>query len=444
MKRPQLPCSGFQSSHSTARRRSRHLARPLCATFLTASVLLAALFGSASAAPLRQGPAGAAFYTPPPNALSAGHHGSLIWARPLLDSAAFASASKNWLILYRSTDASGNPVVVSGTVAIPRGKPPVGGWPVISWAHGTTGVANICAPSREGMPNVPKNTVNPIENVYLSHWLERGYAVLKTDYQGLGTPGLLPYMVGEDAARDATDIVYAARQLDPQLGKNWVVMGHSEGGGTALYTAYLGPIYGQGLHLKAAVALSPYSHIAMQMQYAESHRGTLQAYPEIPSIFLGAKTAAPGIDLSSLLTPIGKKVMEKVNALCTQGMGKYLKTHNVRVLGQLFKTSANFVAINNIIARFDDVGNIRPSVPLLIVQADNDYIVRKQFTDMTVRTLNTLGAGVTYHVIHVTDKGKAPTNHQATIPETRAYVEKWTSQWLPPTPGVEEKLGSNH
>ena len=32
-------------------------------------------------------------------------------------------------------------------VLIPAGSAPVGGWPVIAWAHGTSGMARICAPS---------------------------------------------------------------------------------------------------------------------------------------------------------------------------------------------------------------------------------------------------------------------------------------------------------
>ena len=39
---------------------------------------------------------------------------------------------------------------MSGTLTVPKGKAPKGGWPVIAWAHGTTGIADSCAPSREG------------------------------------------------------------------------------------------------------------------------------------------------------------------------------------------------------------------------------------------------------------------------------------------------------
>src|SRR5882757_10971201 len=43
---------------------------------------------------------------------------------------------------YRSTSGLGYPVVVSGVVLTPAGAAPPGGWPVVSWAHGTTGVSD--------------------------------------------------------------------------------------------------------------------------------------------------------------------------------------------------------------------------------------------------------------------------------------------------------------
>ena len=70
---------------------------------------------------------------------------------------------------------------MSGTVAIPKGKAPKGGWPVVSWAHGTIGAADACAPSKIAMPGA-------YDQKLLNRWLKAGYAVVRTDYEGLGTP----------------------------------------------------------------------------------------------------------------------------------------------------------------------------------------------------------------------------------------------------------------
>lgn len=62
-------------------------------------------------------------------------------------------------ILYSSTDGVGGtkPVVVSGAVFLPAGTPPQGGWPIVAWAHGTMGMADVCAPSWYGslLPRQP-------------------------------------------------------------------------------------------------------------------------------------------------------------------------------------------------------------------------------------------------------------------------------------------------
>src|SRR4051812_45216035 len=136
---------------------------------------LAALLAAASpaTAKVRKGPAGVAFYTPP-EPLPGKTHGDAIWARTPTGSAALASAGRNRLLLYRSTGIDGKPVAVSGTVSLPKGKAPRGGWPVITWGHGTTGIADQCAPSRDTADN-PAHAFNAYIYPLLNSWLKRGY-----------------------------------------------------------------------------------------------------------------------------------------------------------------------------------------------------------------------------------------------------------------------------
>ena len=96
------------------------------------------------------------------------------------------SAKSNTLLLYRSTSVDGKTVAVSGTVAVPKGKAPKGGWPVITWAHGTVGHRRrLRAVARR---HAQANYDSPL----LNRWLKAGYAVVRTDYEGLGTPGDAP------------------------------------------------------------------------------------------------------------------------------------------------------------------------------------------------------------------------------------------------------------
>ena len=116
---------------------------------LLALLLVAAAPASAK---VRTGPAGDAFYTPP-SPLPGTGHGDLIWARAITGEPAMKSAARNVLVLYRSVGTDGSPIAVSGTVSLPKGKAPKQGWPAISYDHGTTGIADQCAPSRDAVDN---------------------------------------------------------------------------------------------------------------------------------------------------------------------------------------------------------------------------------------------------------------------------------------------------
>ena len=156
---------------------------------LTGILILAAPVLAAPAnAAVRSGPPGNDFYTPPAS-LPKGPHGTPVWQRKLTGPAVLKGAKSNTLLLYRSTAVDGSTVAVSGDVAIPKGRAPKGGWPVISWAHGTVGIADACAPSKVG---TQANYDSPL----LNRWLKAGYAVVRTDYEGLGTPGVHPFLVG--------------------------------------------------------------------------------------------------------------------------------------------------------------------------------------------------------------------------------------------------------
>lgn len=67
-------------------------------------------------------PAGDAFYYPPPSLLE-GEHGEVIWSRKLEGAAALAGARSNEVVLYRSRDVHGNPIAVSGIIALPPADP---------------------------------------------------------------------------------------------------------------------------------------------------------------------------------------------------------------------------------------------------------------------------------------------------------------------------------
>src|SRR5215211_6878564 len=132
--------------------------------------------------------------------------GRMLRTEPLAPTLGLAMAGQQFRILYSSTNGMDGktPVVVSGAFFIPKGTPPVGGWPLIAWAHGTTGIADICSPSWQA------RSYRDVS--YLNRWLEQGYAIVATDYQGLGTPGPHPYLTVRLEAYSVLDSVRAVRR----------------------------------------------------------------------------------------------------------------------------------------------------------------------------------------------------------------------------------------
>lgn len=140
---------------------------------------------------------------------------------------------------------------MSAAVLQPDGEPPAGGWPVVAWAHGTLGVADVCAPSR---------WADFYEyGDYLRSLTDHGFVVVATDYEGLGTPGDHPYLDAESEARGVVDSVKAVRHLIPDTTDTWVSIGHSQGGQAALVAGQ----YAQDpdLPLAGVVAIAPASSL---------------------------------------------------------------------------------------------------------------------------------------------------------------------------------------
>jgi acetyl esterase/lipase len=175
--------------------------------------------------------------------------GTLLRQEPLEKKLVLDSASAGVRVLYASKGWNNQPVVVSGDILIPEGRPPEGGWPVLAWSHGTVGVADACAPSHNGRA--------PRDIAYLNKWLTEGYAIVSTDYEGLGTSGGHTYLHCKSEANGNIDAVLAAQQAGLNLSKSWLVIGQSQGGQGALCTgAYVADRSGE-LDFRGTLATAP-------------------------------------------------------------------------------------------------------------------------------------------------------------------------------------------
>jgi len=162
-----------------------------------------------------------------PDPLPSGQPGELIRAEPFYEYLLPYTISAV-RILYHSRSPHDKDVAASGVVLLPRGTPPSGGWPIIAWANDLTGSARQCAPSL-------LKTLN--EGPLLSMYVGLGYAVVASDYAGLGTN--FPYAVLDvpSNAQDVINSVAAARAALPQLGSKWLVAGYAHGSRVAVGVA---------------------------------------------------------------------------------------------------------------------------------------------------------------------------------------------------------------
>jgi len=158
-------------------------------------------------------------------------------------------------VVYRSTNGdTGEETVVSGAVFAPNGQPPTGGWPIVSLAHGTTGIDKECAPSLEdSLGGLSEPVVGFVKN---------GYAVAVTDYQGLGEDGVHPYPDAKTAGLNVIDAVRALRHTFPGTSDRWLAFGGSQGGGAAWAADERAKTYAPELDLVGAVAGSPAADVA--------------------------------------------------------------------------------------------------------------------------------------------------------------------------------------
>jgi hypothetical protein len=260
-----------------------------------------------------QGPAGDAFYVPP-SPLPPGQPGDIIWQR--VRSA--DTTSTTYLVLYRSTTATGAPDAVSGTIAVPKGGR-LGTTPIISVAPGTAGLGDACATSKLGF----------IAVAWAPDFTADGYAVATTDYEGLGTPGVHTYTVGTSEGHAVLDIARAAGRLGVGLSSDAPVglVGYSQGGGAVAWAGELAPTYAPDLHVMGIAAGGIPADMPMVARFSDGAIG----FGLLAGVALGYDAAYPDLDLDSYLTSAGRAAFAAAANSCAPALltlaGKHMSDY---------------------------------------------------------------------------------------------------------------------
>ena len=324
------------------------------------------------------------FYIPP-DPLPSDVPGTLIRVEEIQP---FAEGTQAWKVLYVSTAVDGTPIAVSGMVAAPAGPAPEGGYDVVTWNHGTKGVSDPCAPSRGY-----RSGFHDFFDI-APELVSAGYVGVMTDAEGLGTPGIHPYLVGPSEGRGALDIVKAAQQIEEAgAGSRVVIWGRSQGGHGALFAGEIAPTWAPELEVLGVISAAPASEfqaIITSGVFLPGARGFIW------QLALGFEAAYAELSIEDVFTADALGAIETLldEEACGAAFGEVAGGFD----GAGFETSP--LDIPAWVTRLDEnsPGNVRTEVPILLIQGQADKIVPILLTNVLYGRLCEIGSQTDYRV----------------------------------------------
>lgn len=322
-----------------------------------------------------------------PSPLPEGEPGDLLRYQPVDPPP--APVGSWWRVMYRSESVQGEPIAVTGLVAVPDAAAPPDGRAVVSVGHGTTGIADTCAPSRftPQLAALDRRIGSPELGDLLGGFVEAGHVVAMTDYEGLGTPGVHPYLVGPSEGRSVLDAAKAAGQLpDAQTGTRLALWGYSQGGHAVLWATQLAEDWAPDLDLIGTVAGAPGSEMPATFA-ATGAVGSLNN--RFVLIVAGFAAAYPEADPSLVLTDAGMAVLERARASDTCGaVGVDMSPAGGRpVVRDGFAARQPWTSLMT----DNDPGHVATDDPVLVVHSAADETVPVAFSQTLVDRLCRLG-----------------------------------------------------
>jgi pimeloyl-ACP methyl ester carboxylesterase len=355
------------------------------------AVLLVALLGTGGAV----GAAGPAVAAPAP--------GTVLAATSVALPAPLNQIATGKRISYASTNVNGGAITVTGLVITPtRGKTDK----IVAWAHGSTGLADICAPSNH------YDVFWPEARVAVAGLLSHGWTVAATDYAGLGTPEPHPYFIGSSEARAIIDSVKAARNLDHSLSTQYVVEGHSQGGQGALFVDERAPGYDGALVLRGVVAIAPVSNVDLFAPFIPGTPG--QGYLVMALAGLATVESSP-----DPLSVLARPARDKLPVLRTGCLNEILAAYAGLTAGQLLTGGALPQWVVDELVRWDNPAQVPPTAPILVVQGTADEAVPVGITDALVCELRY------YQTVPVRYLKIEGADHEGAVTQSVPQVTTW-------------------
>lgn len=324
-----------------------------------------------------------AFYVPT-RPLPAAPAGTLIRTEKVTGVPGVPAGATVWRIMYHSRSMYGADIAESGYVIAPSGPAPTGGFPIVAWAHGTTGFSASCAPSLFTDSGAGKG---PYLLPGLLQFLHAGFAVAAADYQGQGVAdGVHPYLVGASEGSAVLDATRATRLLPGLRTSNTVIIyGHSQGGHAALFAGEMAPSYAPDLHVVGVVAAAPATGLSTLISIVGSPPGQRFLPFSIPVAYSWTRDYRD-LPPDDVFTPEGERVAA---ATVPTGCGSALSaaiTSEHLTPEAVFQSTAGSNPVVLAHAKLNDPGQVRTSPPMLVLQGTADATVPPALTDGFIST----------------------------------------------------------
>lgn len=332
--------------------------------------------------------------------------GTPLAVSPLPAQLRFAGSGAAWRVWYVSTSWRGGRTVVSGTVSVPAGRPPVGGWRLAGVGPGFNGTPDACAASRAGTP--------PFARPFAEALLAAGYAVAMTDYEGIGTPGEGSGAYGPAEAAALIDVVRAARRLAP-VSRAWVGVGYSLGGHAALWAGSVAQSYAPELRHLGTVALAPVTQWARQFASAGPEAPINPVVPYLARTL--SVTDRSQFRAEDWFTPRGLELVELAGRLCVADLAA--AASGVTNADAFFDPAAAASTFARLLAD-DEVPVARYLRPVRLLHGTADTLPAA-FTELTAGQLAAAGTDVEYVPIVGAD-------HFSVLTEATPLVLRWLAE----------------
>jgi len=359
------------------------------------------------------GPSGLAFYTPP-SPLPTGNHGDLISYRKTAITLPGAPAVYSWTIMYLSTDATGKANAVTGTVLVPK---KIWSWwsrrPIISYAVGTHGLCQSCAPSIK----LAEGTDYEISNIVRA--LNKNYAVLISDNPGYTTDDIPTYMAGIAQGHAVLDIVKAASQVPYSTLSSRAevaVWGYSQGGQSASFAGQLQPSYTPDMNLVGVAAGGVPADFFDVAEYLDGNNGS----GFLLATVIGLWSQYPeGIPLETLVNSTGELAIQKGLSTCVfEALFAFMNTSLSTYVegGPSLDELLSIPSVHETLLE-QDLGNSSMDVPLFLYHGTSDEFIPLEQSLKLKEKYCGLGVKTTYMVF--------PGEHITTQFQAAPYVLSW-------------------